>query len=136
MAHLNNPNKQGLELLQHDTIECDYYFTCSKLYKSPHHHTMKKIAVITPYYKEPIEVPRKCHESVLSQSAAATHFLIAAGFPQAELGQWNIKHISLTQRYADNSDTPRRMGGLFANMEGSRNIQKIGIYTTLNKIQS
>jgi glycosyltransferase involved in cell wall biosynthesis len=79
---------------------------------------MKKIAVITPYYKESIEVLRQCHESVLSQSLPATHFFIADGFPQAELGQWDIKHISLPQGHDDNGDTPRGIGGILAEVEG------------------
>lgn len=79
---------------------------------------MKKIAVITPYYKEPIEVLRQCHESVLNQSIPATHFFIADGFPQPELGQWDIKHISLAQGHDDNGDTPRGIGGILAEIEG------------------
>jgi glycosyltransferase involved in cell wall biosynthesis len=77
-----------------------------------------KIAVITPYYNEPIEVLRQCHESVLNQSISATHFFIADGFPQSELEQWNIKHISLAQGHDDNGDTPRGIGGLLAEVEG------------------
>jgi glycosyltransferase involved in cell wall biosynthesis len=79
---------------------------------------MKKIAVITPYYKEPLEVLKKCHESVMSQSISATHFFIADGFPREELTQWNIKHISLAQGHDDNGDTPRGIGGLLADVEG------------------
>ena len=79
---------------------------------------MKKIAVITPYYKEPLEVLKKCHESVMSQSIPATHFFIADGFPREELAQWNIKHISLAQGHDDNGDTPRGIGGLLADVEG------------------
>jgi glycosyltransferase involved in cell wall biosynthesis len=79
---------------------------------------MKKIAVITPYYKEPLEVLQKCHESVLSQKIPATHFFIADGFPKIELAQWNIKHISLAQGHDDNGDTPRGIGGILAEIEG------------------
>lgn len=78
---------------------------------------MKKIAVITPYYKESIEVLKQCHESVLSQSIPATHFFIADGFPNPELGKWNIKHTILPQGHDDNGDTPRGIGGLLAQIE-------------------
>ena len=38
-----------------------------------------KIAVITPYYKESIEVLSQCHESVLKQQGdfIARHFMVA-----------------------------------------------------------
>ena len=79
---------------------------------------MKKIAVITPYFKEPLEILQKCHESVMSQNISATHFFIADGFPKEELGHWDIKHISLSQGHDDNGDTPRGIGGLLAEVEG------------------
>ena len=69
---------------------------------------MKKIAVITHYYKGLLEV----------------------------LGQWTIKHSLLVQGQKDSGATPLGISGLPGNMEGSRNIQQFRIYTALNKIQS
>ena len=77
-----------------------------------------KIAVITPYYKEPIEFLRKCHESVLSQDIKVDHFFIADGFPNAQLMNWDIKHISLSEAHKDNGNTPRGIGALLASAEG------------------
>ena len=77
-----------------------------------------KIAVITPYYKESIEVLRQCHQSVLTQNISADHFFIADGFPNEELMSWNIKHISLPQAHADYGDTPRGIGSMLADVEG------------------
>ena len=41
--------------------------------------TEPKIAVITPYYKEPLDVLEECHASVRSQGDHVTHFMIADG---------------------------------------------------------
>jgi glycosyltransferase involved in cell wall biosynthesis len=35
---------------------------------------MPRIAVVTPYYKEPLEWLRQCHDSVLAQEVPADHF--------------------------------------------------------------
>ena len=77
-----------------------------------------KIAVITPYYKEPIAYLRKCYESVLSQGTKADHFFIADGFPNPELMSWDIKHISLSESHQDNGNTPRGIGAILATAEG------------------
>jgi glycosyltransferase involved in cell wall biosynthesis len=77
-----------------------------------------KIAVITPYYKEPIAFLRQCHESVISQGIEVDHFFIADGFPNAELMSWNIKHISLSEPHQDNGNTPRGIGAMLASAEG------------------
>jgi len=77
-----------------------------------------KIAVITPYYKEPLAFLRKCHESVLSQGVEVDHFFVSDGFPNPELMNWNIKHISLSQSHQDNGNTPRGIGATLASAEG------------------
>ena len=77
-----------------------------------------KIAVITPYYKEQIEILIQCHQSVLTQSIAADHFFIADGFPNKDLMELNIKHVSLPVAHGDFGDTPRGIGSMLANVEG------------------
>jgi hypothetical protein len=43
-----------------------------------------RVAVITPYFKEPLEQLRRCHESVANQTHGETvHFMVADGHPQA-----------------------------------------------------
>lgn len=79
---------------------------------------MPKIAVITPYYKEDIELLRQCHHSVLRQNVGADHFFVADGFPNAELNSWNVKHIILPQAHGDYGDTPRGIGSVLAKAEG------------------
>jgi glycosyltransferase involved in cell wall biosynthesis len=77
-----------------------------------------KIAVITPYFQEPLEMLRQCHDSVLAQQMGADHFLIADGCPNAQLSDWGIKHVILPQAHGDNGNTPRGIGGLLAAAEG------------------
>lgn len=77
-----------------------------------------KIAVITPYYKESIEVLKKCHDSVVAQKADVDHFMIADGFPLAEIDQWKVRHVKLPNAHGDNGNTPRAIGGLLAQSGG------------------
>lgn len=76
------------------------------------------VAVITPYYKESIDLLRQCHESVMSQGVDVTHFMVADGFSQSELMAWPIEHVSLNQAHADYGNTPRGVGGLLARSQG------------------
>jgi glycosyltransferase involved in cell wall biosynthesis len=77
-----------------------------------------KIAVVTPYYKEPEAMLRQCHESVLAQDLPADHFMIADGFPQHAIDDWNVRHVRLPTAHGDNGNTPRGVGGLLADVEG------------------
>jgi len=77
-----------------------------------------RVAVITPYYKEDIEVLRQCHQSVINQDVNLTHFFIADGHPNKELNQWDCKHIMLPDSHGDNGNTPRGIGSLLAESEG------------------
>ncbi|PUE24593.1 glycosyltransferase family A protein [Limnohabitans sp. Jir72] len=80
---------------------------------------MKKIAVITPYYKEPTDMLRQTHESVLCQQGAEIdHFMIADGYANLEVSKWKTKHIVLPQSHGDNGNTPRGIGSLLADVEG------------------
>jgi hypothetical protein len=73
-----------------------------------------RIAVVTPYFKESLEILRKCHESVISQNVSVEHFMIADGFPKKEVDQWDVQHVKLPRAHADNGNTPRGIGGLIA----------------------
>jgi glycosyltransferase involved in cell wall biosynthesis len=79
---------------------------------------MYKIAVITPYYKEPLSMLRQTHESVLSQTMACEHFLVADGHPQHEISSWQAHHVVLPKSHADNGNTPRGIGSFLARIEG------------------
>jgi glycosyltransferase involved in cell wall biosynthesis len=75
---------------------------------------MERIFIVTPYFQEPIEWLRTCHESVLKQAVPCRHVLIADGNPQPEIDDWDVHHIKLPVNAGDAGNTPRAIGGLFA----------------------
>ena len=80
---------------------------------------MLKIAVVTPYYKESSAILRQCHESVLHQTYSCRHILVSDGHPASFFDNSpNIEHIKLPAANADNGNTPRAIGGMFAEHNG------------------
>jgi glycosyltransferase involved in cell wall biosynthesis len=79
---------------------------------------LPRVAVITPYYQETMEVLRKCHESVLGQTHPCVHFLVADGSPHTAVRNWSAEHIVLPRPHADNGNTPRGVGSLSAMKQG------------------
>jgi glycosyltransferase involved in cell wall biosynthesis len=77
-----------------------------------------KVAVVTPYYREPIEKLRRCHDSVMAQTRACTHFMVADGFARDEIDDWDVQHIRLPLGHADFGNTPRCLGALSALNQG------------------
>lgn len=75
-----------------------------------------RIAVVTPYFKEPIEKLRRCHDSVLQQTHAdIQHVMVADGVPQDEIDAWpQSLHIRLPVNLNDCGDTPRIVGSALA----------------------
>lgn len=77
-----------------------------------------RVAVISAYYKESRHVLRKCHESVFAQAGDGTHFMVADGFPDADIDNWpGVVHIKIPNR-ADYGDTPRGVGAASAATSG------------------
>ena len=77
-----------------------------------------RIAVVTPYYRESLEVLRHCHDSVRQQTYPATHYLVADGYPTPEVSNWPAEHIILSKSHDDNGNTPRGVGSLSAMNQG------------------
>jgi len=73
-----------------------------------------RVAVITPYYQETLEVLKQCHASVRRQTYPCTHFLVSDGHPQADVQNWSVEHIVLSRPHADVGNTPRAVGSLVA----------------------
>ncbi len=73
-----------------------------------------RVAVITPYYKEKTQLLAACHQSVLRQTHACLHVLVADGFPQPEVDLWQAHHIRLPVSHADIGSTPRLIGSYHA----------------------
>jgi hypothetical protein len=73
-----------------------------------------RVAVITAYYQEALEVLHKCHDSVREQTHAAVHFLVADGSSRLELLNWSAEHIQLSRPHRDWGYTPLCVGSLSA----------------------
>lgn len=77
-----------------------------------------RIAVVTPYYQEPLGILRQCHESVLAQGVPCDHILVADGHPRREIEGWEARHVILPRAHGDNGNTPRGIGSFLAEAEG------------------
>lgn len=73
-----------------------------------------KIAVVTPYFKEPNEILEQCHRSVAEQTVRCDHFLVADGFPNRITKSWKAMCFDLPNAHADNGNTPRVLGAISA----------------------
>lgn len=79
-----------------------------------------RVAVVTPYYREPMEKLLRCHESVMRQThAEVMHIMVADGYPREEVLSWErCQHISLPIGHNDAGDTPRMIGCISAAAQG------------------
>jgi hypothetical protein len=73
-----------------------------------------RVAVVTPYSREPLALLERCHRSVRHQSAACTHIFVADGHARDELDGWDVRHVRLPVPSANSGDTPRRIAGELA----------------------
>jgi len=72
-----------------------------------------KVAVVTPCYKEPAAILRRCMESVRMQNYPhVVHYMVADGVPQPEvIAEWaQVRHITLPNGHANFGCTPRGIG--------------------------
>ena len=76
----------------------------------------KVVSVVTPYYKEPEDILRQCHESIIKQKGDFTinHFMVADGYPQAHVSKWKCFHTSLPLAHNDAGNTARGIGSILA----------------------
>ena len=77
-----------------------------------------RVAVVTPYYKEPEEILRQCHESVLAQTYACDHSLVSDGFPNPVVSTWKVEHFTLPKAHADAGNMGRVVGSISAFARG------------------
>lgn len=77
-----------------------------------------KIAVITPYHTEPLDMLERAHKTVLTQTHPCTHFMIADGHARTEIDAWQVRHITLPTAHHNNGNTPRAIGSLDAIGDG------------------
>lgn len=78
-----------------------------------------KVAVITPYYNEPVGILTRCHNSVLRQTYKdITHIMVADGNPNLWCDEQKIEHMILPVSHNDTGATPRALGALSAFSRG------------------
>lgn len=69
-----------------------------------------RVAVVTPYFRESLDVLRRCHESVAAQSHPVMHVMVADGHSQAAVDDWPVEHVRLPRSHGDIGSTPRLIG--------------------------
>ena len=78
-----------------------------------------KVAVVTPYYRESIDVLKRCMESVNYQTHKDVfHVMVADGFPNTFVATSTPHHI-VTPPCTDVGATPRMMGCAYASAAGA-----------------
>ncbi len=75
---------------------------------------LPRVAVITPYYKEPLAQLRQCHHSVRAQSEPCLHVLVADGHRRRRINHWQAEHVRLPRSHGDIGSTPRLIGSYHA----------------------
>ena len=83
-------------------------------FSPPRSSPVNKVAVITPYYKEPDAELSRCLESVRTQTYSCDHFMISDGFPNHVVEGSSAIHLKLGVAHADNGNTPRYVGAMVA----------------------
>lgn len=73
-----------------------------------------RVAVVTPYHGEDLELLEQCHQSVMAQTIPCLHVLVADGHPDARVDDWNVNHVVLPACHADIGSTPRLIGSYHA----------------------
>ncbi len=71
-----------------------------------------RVAVVTPYYKEPDSILERCLASVRRQSHPATHFFVADGHPRELIERAGVRHLRLDRSHADAGNAARGLGAL------------------------
>lgn len=79
---------------------------------------VRRVAVVTPYYKEPEAELRRMLDSVAAQTAACHHIVVSDGFPSDIARAPGVTHIALGAAHGDNGNTPRYVGALVALAKG------------------
>jgi glycosyltransferase involved in cell wall biosynthesis len=73
-----------------------------------------RVAVVTPYFKEPLEILERCRDSVRGQTYSdIVHIIVADGHPRPELDAWDVTHVKIPGS-DDYGDSPRLVGAVIA----------------------
>jgi hypothetical protein len=77
-----------------------------------------KVAVVTPYCREPLVILRQCHESVARQRHPCRHYMVADGHAMAAVASWPVEHLPLPRQHHDYGNVARCIGALAAAGDG------------------
>ncbi|MGI9437046.1 MAG: glycosyltransferase [Geminicoccaceae bacterium] len=77
-----------------------------------------KVAVVTPYYRTPLEWLHQCHASVRAQSHVCTHIMVADGEPLDTVDKFDALHIKSIGPNDDVGNTARGIGSIAAIRQG------------------
>jgi glycosyltransferase involved in cell wall biosynthesis len=70
-----------------------------------------RVAVLTPYFREPLAQLERCRRSVSRQTVRCEHIFVADGFARDELDSWPIRHLRCSTPSRNFGDSPRRIAG-------------------------
>ena len=78
-----------------------------------------RVAVVTPYHREPEPFLDACLRSVRAQTHPVTHYLVADGFPSPFAATSpGVRHVVLPEAHGDCGDAARAVGTTMAISEG------------------
>lgn len=77
-----------------------------------------RIAVVTPYYREPRAWLERCLDSVRRQTVPCEHLVVADGHAQDWIDATGVQHLRLGRSHADYGNTPRSIGMQLAVSQG------------------
>jgi glycosyltransferase involved in cell wall biosynthesis len=77
-----------------------------------------RVAVVTPYHKEPRAWLERCLASVRAQTHPCEHLVVADGHAQGWLDGAGVRHLKLDRAHGDYGNTPRSIGAQLAVAEG------------------
>lgn len=80
----------------------------------PRAKPVRRVAVVTPYYKEPDREIVRAIDSVRSQTRACDHIMVSDGFPNDVARAPGLVHIELGASHGDGGNTGRYVGSLVA----------------------
>jgi Glycosyl transferase family 41/Galactosyltransferase/Glycosyl transferase family 2 len=85
---------------------------------------IRRVTVITPYFKEPRRMIERAIASVRAQAGldadvTIDHIVVAEGHPQDWIDGAGVRHLRLDRAHGDYGNTPRAIAGLMAVAEGT-----------------
>lgn len=79
---------------------------------------MTRIALITSYAGEDIDIIERCHKSITKQTVPCAHIIVSDGYEMNFTMMWNCQIIQTSHRHANYGDTPKWIGVMSALAQG------------------